>query len=50
MYNNIEEVKKELEKLCTDYIDTLRLLKDTDIISEKTFEECTENKISFINE
>lgn len=49
MYNNIEDVKKELEQLCEDYIEALELLKNKDILSRDTFNECVSNKILFLN-
>ena len=33
MYNNIEDVKKELEQLCEEYIDVLKDLKNKNVLS-----------------
>lgn len=49
MYNNIEGVKKELEQLCEDYIEALELLKNKNIVSNDTFEECVSNKVLFLD-
>ena len=46
----VEEVKEELNKLCTDYLDILQQLRDQSIISEQTFKECSINKKSFLEE
>ena len=37
----VEEVKEELKKLCTDYLNILQQLKNEDLISEETFEKCS---------
>ena len=41
---------KELKKLCTDYLNILQQLKNEDLISEETFEKCSINKKSFLEE
>ena len=46
----VEEVKEELKKLCTDYLDILQQLKNEEIISEETFKRCSINKKSFLDE
>ena len=46
----VEEVKEELKKLCTDYLNILQQLKNEDLISEETFEKCSINKKSFLEE
>jgi hypothetical protein len=46
----IEEIKEELEKLCTDYLDILQQLKNKQLISEDTFKMCSINKNSFLEE
>ena len=44
----LEEVKDELNKLCTDYLNILQQLKDQKIINEETFKMCSINKKSFL--
>ena len=44
----VEEVKEELKKLCTDYLNILQQLKNEELISEETFEKCSINKKSFL--
>nr|WP_317334089.1 hypothetical protein [uncultured Romboutsia sp.] len=46
----VEEVKEELEKLCTDYLDILQQLKNQEIISEEIFKKCSINKKSFLQD
>ena len=46
----VEEVKEELKKLCTDYLNILQQLKNEELISEETFEKCSINKKSFLEE
>ncbi len=46
----VEEVKDELKKLCTDYLDILQQLKNQEIISEETFKMCSISKKSFLEE
>lgn len=50
MYNSTDEVKKELKELCSEYINILEKLKEEQIINEETFEICSSNKISFLEE
>lgn len=44
----LEEIKEELQQLCTDYLDILQHLKNQKIISEETFNICSLNKNSFL--
>ena len=46
----IEDIKEELDKLCTDYLDILEQLKSQELISEETFRMCSINKNSFLEE
>ena len=46
----LEEVKDELNKLCTDYLNILQQLKKQKIINEETFKMCSINKKSFLEE
>ena len=46
----VEEVKDELKKLCTDYLNILQQLKDKEIISEEMFNTYSINKKSFLEE
>lgn len=46
----VEEVKEELKKLCTDYLNILQQLNNEDLISEETFKRCSINKKSFLDE
>lgn len=46
----IEDIKEELDKLCTDYLDILQQLKSRELISEETFRKCSINKNSFLEE
>ena len=46
----IEDIKEELEKLCTDYLDILQQLKNKELISEETFKIYSINKNSFLEE
>lgn len=49
MYNNIEDVKKELDQLCEEYIEVLKNLKNKNIISKDTFDECISSKVVFLD-
>ncbi|QJA09846.1 hypothetical protein HF520_13640 [Romboutsia sp. CE17] len=49
MYNEIDDVKKELEQLCEEYIKVLENLKSKNMISSDTFEQCAGSKIMFLN-
>ena len=46
----VEEVKDELKKLCTDYLNILQELKNKGIISEEMFNTYSINKKSFLDE
>jgi len=46
----VEEVKDELKKLCTDYLNILQELKNKEIISEETFKTYSIDKKSFLEE
>ncbi len=46
----VEEVKDELKKLCTDYLNILQELKKKEIISEEMFNTYSINKKSFLDE
>ncbi len=46
----IKDIKEELDKLCTDYLDILQQLKSQELISEETFKKCSINKNSFLEE
>ena len=46
----VEEVKEELKKLCTDYLNILQELKNKEIISEEMFKNYSINKKSFLDE
>ena len=48
MYSSIDEIKKELNNLCSEYIRILEILKEKEIITKETFQECSCNKISFL--
>lgn len=48
MYN-IEDIKKDLEKLCEEYVDVLEGLKNKKEISEDTFERCVSSKVLFLD-
>ena len=50
MSNNIDDIKKELKKLCSDYVNILEKLKTEEIITKDTFEACSSNKILFLEE
>lgn len=50
MYSSIDDVKKELKELCSEYVNILEELKQEDIITKETFEICSSNKISFLEE
>ena len=46
----VEEVKDELKKLCTDYLNILQELKNNEIINEEMFNTCSLNKRIFLEE
>jgi len=46
----VEEVKDDLKKLCTDYLNILQELKDKEIISEEMFNTYSIDKKSFLEE
>ncbi len=50
MYSSTEDVKKELQQLCNDYLDILQRLKDEDIINKETFDLCSLSKKIFLEE
>ncbi|MGL5694211.1 MAG: hypothetical protein ACRCXA_09040 [Peptostreptococcaceae bacterium] len=45
----IEDIKKELEQLCEEYVDVLEGLKNKKEITEDTFEKCVSNKVLFLD-
>ena len=49
MYNDVEDLRKELEILCEDYIDVISNLKYKNEISEDTFDRCVKDKILFLS-
>ncbi len=49
MHTNINEVEKELEELCIEYLNILHELREKDIITEEGFEQHSLNKIKFLN-
>lgn len=49
MYNNIDDVKNQLEQLCEEYIEILESLKSKNVISKDTFDQCVSNKILFLD-
>ncbi|MBS5788664.1 MAG: hypothetical protein KIC98_12245 [Clostridioides difficile] len=50
MYSSMEEIKKELQELCNEYLNILDNLKNDDIISQDTYDKCSEQKVSFLEE
>lgn len=50
MYISKENIKKELQELCVDYIKILEKLKNNNMISNDEFKKFTDNKILFIEE
>ena len=50
MSNNIDDIKKDLKKLCSDYVNILEKLKSEEIITKDTFEACSSTKILFLEE
>jgi len=46
----MEEIKKELQELCNEYLTILDNLKNDDIISQDTYDKCSEQKVSFLEE
>ncbi|HSQ90388.1 hypothetical protein [Romboutsia sp.] len=50
MYSSIDDVKKELRELCSEYVHILEKLKKEEIITKETFEACSSNKVSFLEE
>lgn len=50
MYSSTEDVKKELQQLCNDYLDMLQRLKDENIINKDTFDLCSLTKKAFLEE
>jgi len=46
----MEEIKKELQELCNEYLNILDNLKNDDIISQDTYDKCSEQKVSFLEE
>ncbi|MDR1774520.1 MAG: hypothetical protein LBR30_06610 [Clostridioides sp.] len=49
MYSDLKEIDIELKKICKDYIESMKYLKDNDFITEEEFKKCTEDKINFLN-
>lgn len=50
MYSSIEDVKKELKELCSEYVNILEKLKDENVINKETFEICSSSKVLFLDE
>ncbi len=50
MYSSTEDIKKELQQLCNEYLGILEKLKDEDIINKETFDLCSCSKLSFLEE
>ncbi|GAA3644033.1 hypothetical protein [Asaccharospora irregularis] len=50
MYTNIDDLKKELKELCSEYVIILERLKEEEVITQDTFEKCTSKKILFLQE
>lgn len=50
MSNNIDNIKEELKKLCSDYVNALEKLKTEGIITKDTFEICSSSKNLFLEE
>jgi hypothetical protein len=49
VYSDLKEIDIELKKICKDYIESMKYLKDNDFITEEEFKKCTEDKINFLN-
>ncbi|MGL5712439.1 MAG: hypothetical protein ACRCXT_04120 [Paraclostridium sp.] len=47
---DIEKIKEELNQLCRDYVGILNEMKEKNIINDIIFEECTTNKITFLQQ
>ncbi|MGX4601642.1 hypothetical protein [Faecalimicrobium sp. JNUCC 81] len=50
MYSSIEDVKKELKELCSEYVNILEKLREEKIINKETFEICSSSKVLFLEE
>ncbi|WP_200865886.1 hypothetical protein [Metaclostridioides mangenotii] len=50
MYSSMDEIKKELQELCSEYLTILDDLKDEELISQDTYEKCSAQKVSFLEE
>lgn len=50
MYSSIDDIKLELRELCIEYVNILEKLKNDEVISHETYEQCTSSKISFLQE
>ena len=50
MYSSIDDVKKELKELCSEYVNILEKLKEEEIITKETFDTCSSNKVLFLEE
>lgn len=50
MYSSMDDIKKELKELCSEYVNILGKLKEEEIITKEIFETCSSNKISFLEE
>lgn len=50
MYSNIDDIKKELDELCSDYICILERLKVEEIISDEVFDLCAISKLLFLED
>ncbi|WP_173399951.1 hypothetical protein [[Clostridium] dakarense] len=50
MYSSIEDVKKELRELCSEYVNILERLREEQIINKETFEICSSSKVLFLEE
>jgi uncharacterized protein YutE (UPF0331/DUF86 family) len=45
----MDDIKKEIQKLCDDYIEILEQLKDEGLITDETYETCSAQKRMFLD-
>lgn len=51
MYSNDkDDIKKELKKLCLEYVDILERLKKEKVINDETYDSCSSNKFVFLED
>ena len=47
---DINEIKEELDQLCKDYIEIVKKMKEIEIITEDTYQNCISNKLKYLED